>query len=197
MIGKPVNRLDTVDKSTGNQVFGIDITRPGMKTVLIARPPWFSGKAIEIDDGDALAIDGVELVMPIELPRGATGAAVVANAFWPASKGRESLNIEWQPPEGELPDSTRIDAEFKDLLSRKGLPARTAQSGNIEKTSKTITADFRFPLPRPCPDGALERGDRSQRERCRHPLRHSDRSAVPDHRPSHRRRHIGGGAGRG
>lgn len=146
LIGKPVNRLDTVDKSTGNQVFGIDITRPGMKTVLIARPPWFSGKAIEIDDGDALAIDGVELVMPIELPRGATGAAVVANAFWPASKGRESLNIEWQPPEGELPDSTRIDAEFKDLLSRKGLPARTAQSGNIEKTSKTITADFRFPF---------------------------------------------------
>ncbi|MBF2759728.1 MAG: xanthine dehydrogenase family protein molybdopterin-binding subunit [Ectothiorhodospiraceae bacterium AqS1] len=146
LIGQSFNRLDTVDKSTGKQRFGIDITLSSMKTVLIARPPWFSGKAIAIDDRAALAIDGVQGVMPIDLPRGASGAAVVADGFWPASRARQALEIEWQPPEGELPDSARIDAEFKALLGRKGLPARTAEMGDQKKTSQTITADFRFPF---------------------------------------------------
>ncbi len=146
LIGKSIDRMDTADKSTGNQTFGIDIRLPGMKTVLIARPPWFSGKASAIDDSAALALDGVEMVIPVDLPRGATGAAVVADAFWPALKGRESLKIEWQPPAGELPDSERIDAEFRDLLSRKGLTARTADPADLSKASKTITADFRFPF---------------------------------------------------
>ena len=43
IIGKPVKRLDTVDKLNGKQVFGADLTLPGMLNAAIRACPVFGG----------------------------------------------------------------------------------------------------------------------------------------------------------
>ena len=44
IIGKPVKRLDTPEKTNGKGVFGIDVKLPEMLTAVVARPPAFGGK---------------------------------------------------------------------------------------------------------------------------------------------------------
>ena len=59
ILGKPTRRLDTPDKVTGRAVFGLDVSRPGMLTALVAHPPVFGGKALRFNEAAALAIPGV------------------------------------------------------------------------------------------------------------------------------------------
>ena len=44
IIGKPVKRLDTMDKLTGKQVYGFDLKLPGMLNAAIIECPVFGGK---------------------------------------------------------------------------------------------------------------------------------------------------------
>ena len=145
LIGKPANRLDSADKSNGRQIFGMDMRRPGMKTVLIARPPNFGGTVAGFDAAQAQAVKGVDSVMQVNLDRGATGVAVVADGFWPAHMGRDKLKVQWKAP-AELPDSRKLDAQFAALLGRDGLPARPGDLSGMAGAKKTITADFHFPF---------------------------------------------------
>jgi len=145
LIGKPADRLDSADKSAGRQTFGMDMRRPGMKTVLIARPPHFGGTVAGFDAAQAQAVKGVDRAMQVDLDRGATGVAVVADGFWPAHMGRDRLKIQWKAP-AELPDSRKLDAQFEALLGREGLPARVGDLSGMAAAKKTIAADFHFPF---------------------------------------------------
>jgi len=44
LIGKPLKRLDTPEKTNGKGIFGIDVKVPGMLTAVVARSPVFGGK---------------------------------------------------------------------------------------------------------------------------------------------------------
>lgn len=145
LIGKPVDRLDTPDKSTGRQSFGMDARRSGMRTVLIARPPHFGGSVAGFDGEAARAVKGVDHVMQVDLDRGATGVAVVADGFWPAKMGRDRLEVEWRAPERRA-DTGALEAGFRQLLRRDGAPARAADTSGLAGAAKTIVAEFRFPF---------------------------------------------------
>ena len=144
-IGKPANRLDAKDKATGQQNFGMDSRHPNMKTVLIARPPYFGGKVATFDDAAARAVKGVEDVMEVDLDRGATGVAVVASGYWPAKMGRDALQLSWQVPEN-VPDSAKLTSQFEQLLSEPGLRAREGDTSALQAAAKTIEAEFKFPF---------------------------------------------------
>jgi isoquinoline 1-oxidoreductase beta subunit len=53
VIGKPMKRLDTPEKTGGKAIFGIDVRVPDMLTAVIARPPVFGGKVKHFDAGKA------------------------------------------------------------------------------------------------------------------------------------------------
>ena len=146
LIGKAAARLDTPAKSTGRQSFGMDMRRAGMKTVLIARPPYFGGTVTGFDDARARAVKGVDHVMRVELDRGATGVAVVADGFWPAKVARDHLEVRWGAPASDLPDTGKLAAQFKALLGQDGLPARAGDTSGLAGAARTITADFSFPF---------------------------------------------------
>jgi len=143
-IGESVQRLDTVDKSTGQQIFGLDKSIPNMKTVLIARPPNFGGSVASFDASAALKIRGVDHVMQVELDLGAIGVAVVADAFWPAKMGRDALKIEWSSP-SNLPDSKQFKSEYEALLEKPGAPALANDNTEMGGAAQTITADYSLP----------------------------------------------------
>src|SRR5437879_3682118 len=91
LVGKPNKRLDSPSKVDGSAVFGLDVRLPGLRTVLIARPPVFGARPIRVNAALAKALPGVKDV--VQVP---TGVAVVATGFWPAKKGRAALEIEWE-----------------------------------------------------------------------------------------------------
>ena len=101
-IGKgEVQIYDLHDITTGKAIYGADVSLPGQKYAVIARPPVVGGKVKSVDSSAALAVPGVEKVIEIPgsmppakfAPLG--GVAVVANNTWAALQGRDALQIEW------------------------------------------------------------------------------------------------------
>ena len=64
-IGKDMPVVDNYDMSTGGGTYGADITIPGMKIAVVARPPVYRGKVKSFDASEALKVQGVEQVLEI------------------------------------------------------------------------------------------------------------------------------------
>jgi len=145
IIGKKTTRLDALAKSSGRQGFGIDARAEGMKTVLIAHPPVFGGKAAGIDAARAKAVKGVVDVLEVKLDRGATGVAVIADGYWPAKMGRDALQVLWNTDAVEKADSDKLLAQYRELATKPGIKVRDADTSKIAGAPKKITAEYTFP----------------------------------------------------
>jgi isoquinoline 1-oxidoreductase beta subunit len=126
LIGTGVKRLDTPDKISGKAKFGIDVQFEGMRTAVIARPPFFGGKARSFDPTRASAIPGVRRV--VEVPG---GIVVVADHFWAAKLGRDALSIDWEPGPHAGLDSEALFDEYRKLAAQPGKVVLT--SGDVDK----------------------------------------------------------------
>src|SRR5436190_10438711 len=91
IIGQSVKRLDTADKLTGKQVYGIDIKLPGMLSATITECPVFGGKVKSIDATKAETMPGVKKIVRV----GGSAVAVVADTWWRANTALDALRIEW------------------------------------------------------------------------------------------------------
>ena len=59
LLGRSQKRLDAPAKVTGEAKFGLDVSVPGMRTAVIARPPTFGARLKSFDDNEAKKIKGV------------------------------------------------------------------------------------------------------------------------------------------
>lgn len=89
--GKRLARLDTVDKTTGAQIYGSDLVMPGMLNAAIVDCPVFGGTIRNVDDTATLGKPGVKRVVRV----GESAVAVVADTWWHAKRGFEALKIDW------------------------------------------------------------------------------------------------------
>jgi isoquinoline 1-oxidoreductase subunit beta len=130
-IGKgAVQITDLHDITTGKAVYGADVSVPGMKYAVIARPPVVGGKATSIDTAEALKVPGVERVE--EVPGAGLGSkfkplggvAVIANSTWAAIKGRDALKIAWDAGEHGSFNSTDYEKEMRASVAQAGTPVR-------------------------------------------------------------------------
>ncbi len=142
LIGKPVPRLDTPQKTRGAAVFGIDVRVPGMLHAVVARPPALGGKVIRFDAARAMAMPGVRKV--VEVP---SGVAVLADTTWAAFRGRDALSATFDGgPNGAL-DSAAI-ARLVDSAQPEPTPARS--EGDLEKAlagaAKKLQATYTLPF---------------------------------------------------
>jgi isoquinoline 1-oxidoreductase beta subunit len=135
VIGTPVRRLDTPEKITGRAQFGLDVSFPGLRTAVVARPPAFGAKLVKFDGAAALKVPGVEQVVPT-----ANGVAVVAKHFWAAKLGRDALSLEWSKPEGGGVDTVKQLAEFRALAQKPGTVA--VQKGKADAALAAAKARF-------------------------------------------------------
>jgi isoquinoline 1-oxidoreductase beta subunit len=85
-------RLDLPDKVAGRTRFGIDLQLPDMIYAVVARPPQFQGSVRSFDDTAAREVPGVLDVRQIPV-----GVAVYATNSWAAMKGRDALQVEFDP----------------------------------------------------------------------------------------------------
>lgn len=149
LIGKSQGLTVARAKSSGQQIYGIDIRLPKMVTALIARPPVFGATIKRFDASKAEKVKGVQAVLAVDLDRGARGIAVIADGFWAAKQGRDALEIEWDSGAVEKVDSNRLLAQFRDNASTEGKPAHflklRADTAAIATAPKRISAEFVFP----------------------------------------------------
>lgn len=146
LIGHPTSRIDATAVSLGLKRYGVDVDLPGMKTVLLARPPVFGGRIAKVDDSRARSVKGVQDVLRIqELDRGAQAVAVVADGFWAASVGREALRIDWDLVGVERTDSTNLLAHYRALAGTPGVKATKADATKLATAPRRISAEYAFP----------------------------------------------------
>ena len=142
--GKRLARLDTIDKTAGKQIYGMDFTLPGMLNAAIKECPVFGGKVKSVDDTAVINRPGVKKVVRV----GNSAVAVVADSWWRAKTALDALKIEWD----EGTHAKASSATFAESLDA-GLLAKDAVVGNrigdaaaaIASASKKIEATYSYP----------------------------------------------------
>ena len=136
LIGKPLQRVDTPAKVTGQATFGIDVRLPGMLHAVVARCPVFGGRVARFDATKARAVTGVTHV--VQIPQ---GVAVLASNTWAAMEGRRALQIEWD----EGPNATLSSPEIRErllTLTRTPGGAVAEQHGDFSKALSAVSQPF-------------------------------------------------------
>jgi isoquinoline 1-oxidoreductase beta subunit len=145
IIGKGIKRLDTVEKTMGKMVYGIDFKLPGMLNAAIRDCPVFGGKVASFDAAKVTGMKGVKKVVPV----GTSGVAVIADTWWQAKKAVDALPIVWD----EGPNAKVSSATIADTL-KAGFDAEQAfvgnQSGDIKTAlngaAKKVEAVYAYPF---------------------------------------------------
>jgi len=163
LIGTRVKRLDTPEKITGKAQFGIDVQFPGLRTAVVARPPAFGATLAKFDATAALQVPGVEQVVPA-----GDAVAVVAAHFWAAKRGRDALQIEWNPPPNGGADNVKILDDYRALATQPG--AMVVEAGAVDAAldnAKTrVEADYDLPYVAHAPMEPLNCAVRIDGDRC-------------------------------
>lgn len=128
-LGTDVQRLDTLDKTTGKAEYGIDVQVPGMVYASILRAPVEGERPQEIDGAASRQVAGVTDV--VELPY---GVAVVGTTVEATQWGKQALKVTWTESSPFRTASTQANlvaaaARAQDL-SVAGLP--WSDQGDIE-----------------------------------------------------------------
>lgn len=131
LIGKRLARLDTVDKVTGKQVYGMDLKMPGLLNAAIKACPVFGGTLKSFDAAAVEKRRGVQKVVRV----GDNAVAVVADTWWRAKTALDALPVEWDFGQHAQASS----AGFAEVL-RAGLTAEQAVVGNSNGDAKAALA---------------------------------------------------------
>ncbi len=127
--GKRLARLDTIDKTTGKQIYGMDLVLPGMLNAAVVSCPVFGGKVKTINDMGALKRPGVKKILFV----GDNAVAVVADTWWRAKTALDTIKIEWD----EGVNATASTASFNEIL-KTALDTKDAVVGT--KIGDALTA---------------------------------------------------------
>lgn len=127
LAGKRLARLDTVEKTTGAQIYGMDLTLPGMLNAAIKDCPVFGGKVASFDASAIEKRPGIKKVVQV----GDSAVAVVADTWWRAKTALDALPIVWD----KGPNATLSSAGIAAML-KAGLHANDAVVGNQNGDAK-------------------------------------------------------------
>lgn len=111
LLGTSMKRFDIPDKVLGKQVFGIDVSLPGMLHASVMQSPVFGGKVMTVDSTAAEKMRGVKQIVRLE-----NAVAVVADNWWRANRALKMVKVEWD--EGT---NSKVTSETIKNVLRAGL----------------------------------------------------------------------------
>jgi isoquinoline 1-oxidoreductase beta subunit len=145
LIGKPIARLDTVDKTNGKMQYGIDVKLPGMLSAAIKDCPVFGGKVKSFDAAKVMGMKGVKKVVQV----GDSAVAVVADTWWRAKSALDALPIVFDEGENAKVSSESIAAWLKAGLDDKEPAFVGNENGDVKAAiagaAKTVEAVYNYP----------------------------------------------------
>ncbi|MGI9400457.1 MAG: molybdopterin cofactor-binding domain-containing protein [Rhizobiaceae bacterium] len=142
MLGKEMQRLDIVGKSTGTLDYGIDISVDGMVYAAIAVNPRQGGPLNDYDAAEAEKMRGVKKIVEIT-----GGIAVIADNTWRAIQAAQAIDFDWGP----APYPAEQDdhwAEVAKSFTEENLDSEWRHDGDVElgmATGNVIEAEYRSP----------------------------------------------------
>ena len=142
LIGKPLKRLDTPDKTNGSAIYGIDAMLPGMKFATLAACPVLGGKVAKVDDSAAKAVPGVRQIVVLD-----DLVAVVGDHMWAAKKGLDALTITWDEGPNAKISSADIWQHLRAASKKDGVVAKSV--GDITKglaQGERFDAEYEMPF---------------------------------------------------
>jgi isoquinoline 1-oxidoreductase beta subunit len=205
LAGKRLARLDTVDKTTGAQIYGMDIKMPGMLNAAIKDCPVFGGKVKSFDAAAIASRPGVKKVIQV----GDSAVAVVADTWWRARTALDALPIVWD----EGPNAKLSSADIAAML-KAGLDAPDAVVGNsngdaraaLASAKRKVEAVYSFPFQNHATMEVMNATAKWTPERCEvwTPTQNgeaalaatSEAAGLPSAKCDVYKMHLGGGFGR-
>lgn len=158
IIGTRVPGVDTPKIVTGQPLFGIDVTLPGLLHAVFEKSPVFGGKLVSANIETVKALPGIHdafIVRASEAnPKGdpeglRDGVAIIAKSWWVANKAREKLEIVWD----EGATAARSGAGFAAAAAKhaEGAPASwLRRDGDVATAfagaAKRVEAAYAYPF---------------------------------------------------
>ena len=141
LIGRPMQRIDIIAKSTGTQHYGIDVELEGMVHAAVKLNPRKGGAMKSFDAAEALKLRGVSDVVQIK-----DGVGVIADNTWRAFRGADAVVCDWGP----APYPAEMDAHWAALakaIESGESDGRPRNDGDVEAAlgKDVIKAEYRAP----------------------------------------------------
>lgn len=149
LLGTRIPGVDNYALVTGQPLFGIDQTLPGMLYAVYEKCPAIGGEVKGANYAEVQQLPGVKHVFPLkgnghplEL---SAGVAIVATSTWAAFRAKEKLNVEWDETHASKDDWFELLQKAK-LLSEKPAKHTLHQTGNVEmalnETEETVQSFY-------------------------------------------------------
>lgn len=141
-LGQPMARIDMVAKSTGTQVYGIDVKLAGMVHAAVRLNPAQGGTMVRYDATEAAKMRGVQAVLPVT-----GGVAVVADNTWRAFRAAEAVEVTWGPATMPATMAAHWQA-LSDAFTEDRQDSRKRDDGDVEAAlqgAEVIEAEYRAP----------------------------------------------------
>ena len=155
IIGTKVPGVDTHKIVTGQPLFGIDVTVPGMLYASYVKCPVFAGKVVSANVDDVKKEPGIKHVVVIE--GGTTGGlmglmpgvAIVGDNWWLVQQARKKLDVKWD--EGATASQSSAGFAAKAAELSKQPPARNVRKDGdadaaLKSAAKTVEAAYSYPF---------------------------------------------------
>lgn len=139
LVGKPMQRVDMVAKSTGTQAYGIDLRMEGMVHAAVRVNPRKGGEMISFDASAVDGMRGVQKVIPVT-----GGVGVIADNTWRAFQAVDAIEVEW----GAAPYPAEQDEHWQalaDTIDAGDADATPRDDGDVDGISATVEAELRAP----------------------------------------------------
>ena len=157
IIGKNTHASDTHGIITGQPIFGIDFTLPGMLFAVYQKCPVLGGKVASANLDAIKAMPGVKHAFVVDGaadtgggdPGLEPGVAIVATSWWLAESARQELKVTWD--EGKWANQSSKEFAAKAVEISKQAPARTLRNdGDVEaalkSAAKVVEGAYSYPF---------------------------------------------------
>jgi isoquinoline 1-oxidoreductase beta subunit len=153
IIGKWTAGVDNPLIVTGQPLYGIDVTRPGMLYAVYQKSPVFGAKVSSANLDEIKKLPGVTHAFVVEGTTDLTGlvpgVAIVADSWWHAEKARRSLKVVW----ADHPTAQQSSAGFAaqaEALSKQPATHVIRKDGDVQAAlggaAKVVEAAYSYPF---------------------------------------------------
>lgn len=142
LLGKDVTRVDVAAKSTGKEVYAIDVRVPGMLYGTIARRPVRDSGPVSFNRDEVKAMPGVVEVVALE-----QGVGIIGETIEQVFAARARLKAQWKDAPGFRMNSEAARAEYlakaRDPQAKGVVGRNTGDAmGAIASAARVHTSDF-------------------------------------------------------
>ena len=154
IIGTPIPGVDNHAIVTGEPLFGIDVTVPGMKYAVFEKCPVFGGKVVSANLDAVRSAPGVSHAFVVEggdspLDALQGGVAIIADTWWEAQQARGVLEVNWAEGPSAEHSSEGFAARAQELAQQapeESLRADGDFDAAAAAAANVLEAEYSYPF---------------------------------------------------